>query len=316
MEAVISKPATTYAEILVPTIFHEPWWLDIATEGRWGVAEATENGRVVGRLPYFERKKMGMSILGLPPLTHFLGPAVGKPGSNSLRHLDITKELLRKLPPASAIYVKCQRDIGDVIGFQSSGFRSSVQFTHEIEPQAVDVLWKNLRDKARNAIRRSRERYHVCVGKDPAAFMQFYRRNIEVKGETNWMDTNICTGLIQACLERNRGRLYEARDERGEFAAAIFCAWDNVSSYYLMTTRDPKAHFGATSLLVWEAISDAAKSGLIFDFDSSSEGSARFAYNFTSNVVPRYVATRIAPPLRLYHDARSIFQKDKFFTLN
>jgi hypothetical protein len=297
---------------LAPTIFHESWWLEIATEGRYSVAEVSEYGKVVGRLPYFLRKKMGLSIVGLAPLTHFLGPAIVKPAS--LQRLYITKELISKLPPTSACYIKCHRDVQDIIAFQSAGFRSSVQFTHEIHPQPADVLWKNANHKGRRMIRRGGELHSVSAGNDPAAFIEFYRQSIETKGKTNRMDPAVCTRLVQACLERDRGRIYEAKDQAGDLAASIFCAWDQVASYYLMTARHPKSHWGAASLLVWQAITDAAKRGLIFDFDGfANEGGARFAYNFTSNVTPRYIATRDSAPVRVIHAAKSIFQERNLF---
>lgn len=309
----ILPQADIRVDLLTPTIFHEGWWLDIATEGRYEVVEATQNGEILGRLPYFLRKKMGVSIIELPTLTHFLGPAI-KPNLKFLRRLDITKELLRKLPPASAVYVKCHRDVQDVLAFQSAGFRSHVQFTHEIYPQPTSVLWKNLRDKARNVIRRASERYSVSAGHDPAAFMHYYNGNIETEGKTNYLNTLICEKLIRACLERDRGRIYEARDQSGNLMGAIFCAWDNWSSYYLMTTRVPDAHLGTTSLLVWEAIADAANRGLIFDFDGvPNEGGARFACNFTPKVVPRYIAVRESAPLHLFRSFKCLFKEKSFF---
>jgi hypothetical protein len=297
---------------LAPTIFHESWWLDIATEGLYSVAEVSENGKVVGRLPYFLFKKMGVAIVDLPTITHFLGPAVisAKP----LRRLEITKELIDKLPPVSALYIKCHRDVQDVIAFQSAGYSTSVQFTHEIHPQPTDVLWKTVQAKTRRVIRRASECHSVSTGNDPLAFMQFYRKNIEDRGKTNSIDINICTRLIQACLEGDRGRIFEARDQAGNLASAIFCAWDKSSSYYILTARHPSAHLGATSLLVWEAISDAAKRGLMFDFDGfDGEGGARFAYNFTSTVAPRFIAMRASGPLSLIRAAKSVFRKQRNF---
>ena len=38
---------------LAPTIFHEHWWLDIATGGRYDRVEVVSNGKCVGWLPYF-----------------------------------------------------------------------------------------------------------------------------------------------------------------------------------------------------------------------------------------------------------------------
>jgi hypothetical protein len=301
-------------DLLTPTIFHEDWWLNIATEGRYRVVEVAESGRVVGRLPYFLRGKFGLSSIILPPLTHSLGPAIIKSYANSFRRIDLTKELLGKLPPTSAQLFKCHRDVQDVIAFQSAGFRTSVQFNYEIHPQLIDVLWKNLRDKTRNLIRRAGKCHTVSVGNDPAKFIRFYLQSIELRGKNNALNIDICTRLIQACLKDDRGRIYEARDQSGTLAAVVFCAWDNVSSHYLMTARNPTAHVGATSLLVWEAITHAAMRGLIFDFDGiSNYGAARFAYNFTSNVVPRYIAVRESIPIHLYRSVRYLFKKPNFF---
>lgn len=229
----ILSPADFRADFLTPTIFHESWWLDIVTDGRHSMVEVTENGQVVARLPYVLRKKMGLSIVDLPPLTHFFGPAL-KPNLKPLRRIDITKELIGKLPSASGFYFKCHRDVQDLIAFQIEGFRCVVQFTHEIHPQPTDVLWKNVHVKARRIIRRASECHSISIGKDPGAFTQFYRQCIEKRGETNAFDADIIQRLVQACLKRDRGRIYEARDESGTLMAAIFCVWDNSSSYYLM----------------------------------------------------------------------------------
>ena len=48
----IVPQANIHVDLLTPTIFHESWWLDIATEGRYEVVEVTQNGEVLGRLPY------------------------------------------------------------------------------------------------------------------------------------------------------------------------------------------------------------------------------------------------------------------------
>ena len=182
------------------------------------MAEVSENGNVVGRLPYFLFKKMGVAIVDLPTITHFLGPAVisAKP----LRRLEITKELIDKLPPVSALYIKCHRDVQDVIAFQSAGYSTSVQFTHEIHPQPTDVLWKTVQAKTRRVIRRASECHSVSAGNDPLAFMQFYRKNIEDRGKTNSIDINICTRLIQACLEGDRGRIFESERSGWKFGVS------------------------------------------------------------------------------------------------
>lgn len=89
---------------LSPTIFHEHWWLDIATRGQYTFAEVASNGKVVGRLPYYLEKHSGLSISRMPTLTRFLGPSVetgaGNVSARFLKRLSITHELISKTPAA------------------------------------------------------------------------------------------------------------------------------------------------------------------------------------------------------------------------
>ena len=316
----ISASAGSTLDLLAPTIFHELWWLEIATCGRYCLAEVREQAKVVGRLPYYPYKSMlGRSVIGPPPLTHFLGPAIaelaGKPNMGFFRRLEITKKLLRQLPKTSACYVKCHRDVTDVLAFQCEGFRAGVQFTHEVHPQAPELIWHNLRRSTRNRIRRAGETHVVTSGDDPAEFMRFYARTIALrKGQNNYMDIQVHSDLIGACLQRSRGRIYQAKQRDGRNVGAIFCAWDNVSSYYLMTCQEPTAHSGVTSLLVWEAINEAIRRNLIFDFDGvASEAGARSASNFTAIVSPRYTATRESACRRVLRATTSVFSHKNFF---
>src|SRR5919108_3749441 len=116
---------------LAPTIFHEDWWLDTATRGNFEIAEVSSGGRTVGRLPFFLTRRLGIKMIRMPILTYFLGPAIcggeGSANNRFLRRLEITHELLGKLPRVSWHYLKCQGGITDVIAFQEHGFRTYVQ---------------------------------------------------------------------------------------------------------------------------------------------------------------------------------------------
>jgi hypothetical protein len=318
--AYLTPPAAAPYTSLEPTLFHEPWWLDIATGGRYSVVEYSEKGKVIGRLPYFCYKKFGMNVISLPPLTHFLGPALieggGKESTKFLKRLEIATALIKKLPATASCYIKCHRDITETIAFQSAGFKISVQYTNELHPQSVDVLWDNMRPNARNNIRAAEEKYTAVDGTDAEAFMAFYEQNIEGKGKNNHMNNQTNARLITAAIARGQGRILQARDkEDGTLVASIFVAWDKVAAYYLLTTHRPDAHRGATKLLVWEAIQDAMKRGLIFDFDGvSSEGCAKSANDFTALFTPRYIMIRESGPMRILRAVQSLFaDKNNYF---
>src|SRR3984957_10929811 len=150
---------------LVPTIFHEDWWLTVATRGNFDVAEVRVGGQVIGRLPFSVTKRFGLKMIRMPVLTCFLGPAIdeGKGSTNTrfFKRLEATRELLEKLPRTSWQYVKCHSGITEVIAFQELGFRTYVQLTYEITPEPIEVLWEQLRNKTRNVMRRAEEQFSV-----------------------------------------------------------------------------------------------------------------------------------------------------------
>ena len=281
---------------LEPTIFHEPWWLEIASAGNYQIAEVQSGGKTVGRLPYLAYKRFGIRHIEMPMLTHFLGPGLtegdGSPNNRFLRHLGITRELIQKLPRASLTAMKLHYGISETIAFQEQGFRTSVQFTHEIDPLPNDLLWANLRNKTRNVIRRAEEQFQVKEITDAGEFMIFYLGNLAARRTRNFLDRDICERLIQESIERRRGRILAAYDGK-TLLAANFYIWDRRYYYFLLSTRSLTSGNGATSLLLWEAIKDSAQRGLIFDSDGlNSSGAILFFAGLGGSVKPRYIVSK------------------------
>ena len=304
---------------MTPTIFHEDWWLNAATSGGYETVEVMDKGKTVGRLPYYRRRKFGIMWGALPPLTHFLGPAVDV-GSGSItsrfnRRLEVTRELLGKLPPSHFTKIKCHHGIREVIAFQDMKFRTSVQFTYEIAPQPEDMLLKNMNQNTRRNLRSIEEGAVYVNDVDPAEYLAFYDRNLSEQGRRNHLDLAICKNLLTLSLDRGVGKFYAQRNMAGELIAGVFCVWDDVASYYLMTSRSSKAGSGAITWLIWEAIKDAAKRGLIFDFDGLGGGGSIQIYNgFGGSIEPRYTATRMSLPMTISHDiVRRLLNKEQYF---
>ncbi len=292
---------------LMPTLFHQEWWLEIATGGAFGVAEVRANGRTVGRLPYALRRRLGFNTVYMPPITHVLGPAVeeGAGGVNTrfLNRLSVTRELIRMLP-TQIVRQKLHRQIPDTLAFQAEGFKTTVLFTHEIAPAPHEKIWRNMRDKTRNVIRRAQERLTVAPLDDAGAFLHFYNQNVASRGRRNRIDSATCQALIEASQERDCGQILSARDADGKLAAAIFIAWDHEVAHYLMSSRDKNSDNGAVSLLLWEAIKKVTSLGLVFDFNGvSNEGAIVFYAGFGAEIRPCYNVERSGPAFRVLQEA-------------
>ena len=282
---------------LIPTIFHEHWWLDAATKGRAEISEVTEGGRTVGRLPYVKETRLGLHSINMPTLTHFLGPGIndgsGSEPNRFVRRQAITRELIRRLPQFSSFRQKLHHNVKDVLAFQAEDFEATAQFTFEVGPAPQEVMWKAMRDKTRNVIRRGEERYGVSNTMDPPAFFRFFSANLKARGGKPNIDFATCTDVVTRALDRGRGHFRVAVDDRGDARAAIFCVWDARSYYYMLSTRTVDSGNCAIPLLIWSAMKSAASMGLVFDFDGvASAGSILLYSGFGGTVSPRYIVMK------------------------
>jgi hypothetical protein len=253
---------------LSPTIFHEPWWMEIVCNGAYRETTVAVDGVVIGRLPYKIRKQTpGLTVIGMPTMTHVLGPAIDEnAGGNKLRrqikNLGITAKLLAQLPDFSHISFRLHGDIADTLAFDAAGFESGVNYTVEIPPDSKEALWRQMRDKTRNIIRRAQEGLTIEESENAEEFLWFYENNLNAQ---NRYPKAISSKLVNNCISRQVGRILLARDPYGDIKAAVFCVWDARREYYFMSTRSDDAPSGAVSVLIWEAIQHASARGLIFD---------------------------------------------------
>jgi hypothetical protein len=289
---------------LVPTIFHEPWWLDVVTSHRWHAAEVRQGGRCVGWIPYVLSRHRGFRVSVMPRLAHLLGPAIdagsGTGNTRWLRRLGILHELIGQLPRLALFSQTCHPDLPDVLAFQSQGFESFVQFSAEVAPQSEAATWSGLRDKTRNVIRRAGEEAEIETLDDPGEFARFYMSNLARTGDSSYFDTQRIVPLYEAVHSRGRARIVGAR-ARGRLAAAVFYVWDHRRVWYFLSTRDANsASNGAVSLLVWEGMRLAGSLGRVFDFDGiASAGAARFYSGFGARICPRFAVWRRGGPYGL-----------------
>ncbi len=284
---------------LAPTVFHQPWWLNAATGGDYAEAVVTQGGRRVGWFPYVLSTILaGQKLCGMPQLTHFLGPAIeegrGAACNRVLRRAQITRELLAQIPRTGGFWQVMHRGTADTLVYQELGFDIGVQFTFEVAPGKPDVLWGNMRDKARNVIRRAEEQHSVCE-LDASAFGAVYNDNLARGGTASRYSPALLERVCQAAISRGQGRIIAAENAAGQIAAAIFYVWDAEAAYYLLSTRRPDSGNGAVSLLLWQAMQDVAARGVIFDFEGVvTSGSALFFTGFGGVIKPRYVVSRFS----------------------
>ncbi len=253
------------------SIFHEPWWLDIATDGQWEAARVVHGNQVLGELPYHVTRKGIWRVCGLPPLTRTLGPAIrpmGLDAAHELRYrMQVTSRLIEQLPPVESFSQLFDYHVKDALAFALHGFTVSARYTLQISPLCpASEVWTRMDCKTRNAIRGARKTLEVVPIDDTNQFLRFYESNLALRSRKNAYGTAIMGSLINAFVQRRAGLLLGAY-ERARLVGAIGLVWDRHTMYYLISTRSPLAHSGTISLLLWTAVQEAIRRELTFDFD-------------------------------------------------
>jgi hypothetical protein len=283
----------------MPSVFHEPWWLDAAAPAGWSEVRVDENGRPVARLPYVEKRRLGLRLLLAPPLTNRLGPLVA-PGEGRyearLRRFDhLVGELLDRLPPADLVRQPLHPDTLSWLPFHRRGFQVEPQVSYVIDRlNDLDEVWKGISGRTRRVIKSAGQQLEVQ--RDGSAerlrgmvSSTFRRQRLDVP-----YDPTVLDRIVEASLARERGVVLTAVDASGRVHASLFCVWDDRRAWYLGGGGDVELRSsGAGSLLMWELMKESAKHVERFDFEGSMLPSVeRYFRNFGGRQETYYLVTK------------------------
>lgn len=304
------------------SIFHEPWWLDIATQGNWQRAVVKHNDTVIGEMPYALRRTRLWRISHLPPLTRTLGPVIapvtGSAARQQRHRLDVTARLIDQLPECDSFFQVLDPRVDDALAFALRGFSVSARYTYRIAPDATaNDAWARLDGKTRNVIRSASHELTIDADLTPEAFLAFYDTNLAARSRTNAYGSAVMRELVNAFVERKTGMLLGAYASNGQLVAAIGIVWDHQSMYYLLSSRTQDAHCGSISLLLWTSICRALDRKLTFDFDGfSSPSTFNFLSGFGATLTQRLGVERLGTLYLLTRTVKRRFAPAHVFAPN
>jgi Acetyltransferase (GNAT) domain len=301
MQAVRVEPRTTGSDAVAPpevrrdgdetpcayALFQQPWWLDAVAPGAWDAAIVTKDGEIVGRLPYVRMRRFGVTILGQPMLTPFVGPWI-KPGTGKIhtqleREYEILRGLVEALPGHDVFLQNFHYSMTNCLPFYWQGFSETVRYTYVLdELDDHDKIWAGFRQEVRTRIRKAERQVVVRAIDDVELFIALNQMTYERQGIPMPYPAELIRRLDAACSARGVRRIMLAEGADGIPHAALYLVWDSVSAYDLMGGSDPSLHAsGAITLLTWEAIKYAGQVTRRYDFEGSMlRGVERFIRAF------------------------------------
>ena len=284
--------------LVAPTsIFHEEWWLRLASKGECQTVAVQKDGKTVGALPFVATRRYGMTYVQTPPYTRLLGPALVLPPSKISQRIrntrSIVKGLVEQLPSFDYYYHCAHYDAEIAFAFSLHGF--DVRQTYSFVAPATEklaVTWRNLDQKTRNLVRSASARLTCKTSLDFDDFVTVSRNEHQT---SNSNDFTVMRALFAECAARQQGIVLTAYSDSGQtLVAAAVLVWGHGTAYFWISARDrSEATVGANALLIWQGIEFAHEHGLDFDLDGyRSIGSAKFLSGFGLPPVARVEITR------------------------
>lgn len=257
------------------SIFQQPWWLEAVMPGAWGEASVRDGQRTVARLPYVVKKRYGLVLLTMPPLTATLGPWFYPSDAKYQHQLSDQKHfcqaLITQLPRYDVFSQTFSPSVKNILPFYWAGFCPSLCYTYRLDDLTdLDYVWKSLGGNVRTDIRKAEKAVRVRCEPDIERFFEVRNKTFVRQGSQDPYSQELVRRVDDACSKRGVRRMYLAEDERGRIHAGAYIVWDDKISYYLMGGGDPDLRgSGAASLLIWEAIKFSSQAARGFDFEGS-----------------------------------------------
>ncbi len=288
-------------------IFSQDWWLDV-TAGRenWDVALVEKHGNILACMPYVSRKRAGLSISTVPPLTYCLGPWLrpfeAKHANQISRQKDLLERLIEQLPPFDHFKQQWHYNQTNWLPFFWRGFEQTTNYTYLLPlPGNHEATWLGLQENIRREVRKASGRGGLQVRHDlpVSAFLPLNKRVFERQRMPAPYSEGFIGALDQACAGHQRRKIFIAQDGHGALHAGVYIVWDHNSAYYLMGGSDPaRRNSGAMSLCMWEAIKFASSVTKRFDFCGSMiEPIERFVRAFGGVQTPYFTVSKTTSKL-------------------
>ena len=256
----------------------QAWWLDAVCgpEG-WDVALAFDDEHTpIGAMPFGKDRWKGLPILRMPPFTAYFPIWLRDMGSARIvRQYHWThkalKDLIGQMPGRWWIDQQYEPAFTNGLPFYGKGYKVLTRYTYHLDPlDPVDGLWKGMESATRNLIRKAKSQTRIQTGENTEQLYGLIRDSYRRRGQKAPFSLESLLSIDAELASRDMRTIYTATDAQGALHAACYIVWDKDKAYGLLNGAHPDyRQSGALYRVLWQAIKDASKRGLTFDFEGS-----------------------------------------------
>ncbi len=256
-------------------IFMQYWWMNAVCAGKeWDVLlYVDDNDDILAALPYLLRKRAWFKYIVMPQQTQIGGIWISEKLKNDANKVTlICQDFANQLAKLKLSYYYQHYPIGSpaVEQMHALKFKTKERVTYRIEDlsdldQVISAFSKNKKRQLQKALS-----LHAQTDMSVEDFYRFHVNCLQAQGKQISYAREFLLVLERKTSRLNQSQILSICNADNKVLAAAFLVWDKHSMYYLIPCYDPQhKDYGASALLVLEAIKLARQQGVAFDFEGS-----------------------------------------------
>jgi lipid II:glycine glycyltransferase (peptidoglycan interpeptide bridge formation enzyme) len=298
-------------------IYSKDWWLDaVCGEDNWDVALIEKGDHIVATMPYYTKRKMGLTIITMPPFTQTLGPWIrpspAKYAKQLAKQKDLMNGLIEQLPAYDDFDQNFHYTITNWLPFYWKGFKQTTRYTYLLNcVENLEKIQSDFEKSVRTKIRKAISNDISIIENDEVdTLFKLHATTYRKQGIRMPYTLDELKKLYIACKKHDAVQMLFAK-YRDEIIAGVFYVYDKMSLYAILGGSDRyKKDTGAEYLLDWEMIKFCHDKKIYFDFEGSMlEGVERRNRAFGAVQKPYFQISDTSKRMHVVYSGRNIIRR-------
>lgn len=254
----------------LPIFLWSDWLTSVCQVSELYILKSSIDTNKYALLPVRKTKKLGFTILSLPPLTPFSSILFSK-NTTKEEQLTLVNKLIENIK-ASVFQISFDRSFQYSDLFIKHGFRSSDKVSYIIDT-SIDQndLLNNLKYNTRRTIKSELANFSFTMDSNPDSITELNNMTFERQNKNVPYSPTLLKKLHAHFGKTNNAHVLIVKDKSGTAHAGLFLVSDTKKMYCLAIGSDPSLRErNAVTLAIWKGILHAKNLGLAFDFEGSS----------------------------------------------
>lgn len=275
----------------------------VCVKGSWDVIlEKDAKDRLVGVLVYHIRKKYGMKLILMPPMTAYNGIHIiyphGTKGHKRISYQNrVSKSLIDQLPKCSLYFQQYHTDYTNWSGLYWEGYKETTRYTYLLDKtKGEEILRQNLKGTLRRSFRHVEENYTI-VDQDFNTFWSSLEKSFGNRNKSVPYNKQVMTNLFATFGKEHLTVKSCRHNTTGEMVCGVVVVSDSNTTYYLCNYYTPEIKpNGSLGYLMWRVVFE--RDTTICDFEGSMLKDIEFFLrSFGGQLTPHYKIYKVHNPL-------------------